>query len=87
MCVQLGQRFSQPKVEDSSFVQTKSMLQTLGLEKYEKNFKKGLLTDATLPLLNDRWGGWGGGGLNGYGSKDGFGDVFGMGLGDGLGML
>ena len=54
LCVQLGQRFMQPRVEDSSFVQTKSMLQTLGLEKYEKNFKKGLLTDATLPLLNDR---------------------------------
>ena len=36
--LQLGQRFMQPKVEDSSFVQTKSMLQTLGLEKYEKNF-------------------------------------------------
>ena len=30
------------------------MLTSLGLHKYEKNFKKGLLTDATLPLLNDR---------------------------------
>jgi hypothetical protein len=31
------------------------MLQELGLEKYEKNFKKGLLTDHTLPLLTDRY--------------------------------
>ncbi|GBG88531.1 hypothetical protein CBR_g48001 [Chara braunii] len=29
------------------------MLAHLGLQKYEKNFRKGLLTDATLPLLND----------------------------------
>ena len=29
------------------------MLATLGLEKYEKNFRKGLLTDDTLLLLND----------------------------------
>ena len=30
------------------------MLLKLGLEKYEKNFKKGLLADPTLPLLTDR---------------------------------
>lgn len=26
---------------------------SLGLQNYEKNFKKGLLTDTTLPLLTD----------------------------------
>jgi hypothetical protein len=31
------------------------MLNKLGLQKYEKNFKKGLLTDQTLPLLTDRY--------------------------------
>ena len=31
------------------------MLHQLGLEKYEKNFKKGLLNDQTLPLLTDRY--------------------------------
>lgn len=31
------------------------MLKQLGLQNYEKNFKKGLLTDQTLPLLNDRY--------------------------------
>jgi hypothetical protein len=31
------------------------MLQQLGLQKYEKNFKNGLLTDRTLPLLTDRY--------------------------------
>lgn len=30
------------------------MLNNLGLQTYEKNFKKGLLTDSTLPLLTDR---------------------------------
>ncbi|MCL7047369.1 hypothetical protein MKW94_014628, partial [Papaver nudicaule] len=29
------------------------MLSKLGLQNYEKNFKKGLLTDITLPLLTD----------------------------------
>ena len=33
---------------------TKSMLHNLGLQNYEKNFRKGLLTDSTLPLLTDR---------------------------------
>ena len=31
------------------------MLTRLGLQNYEKNFRKGLLTDTTLPLLTDRW--------------------------------
>ncbi|CAI7840305.1 unnamed protein product, partial [Closterium sp. NIES-54] len=37
----------------SEYLESKAMLQELGLGKYEKNFKKGLLTDRTLPLLND----------------------------------
>lgn len=48
-----GQNFSQKPVEDIYYVKTRSMLSGLGLQKYEKNFKKGLLTDITLPLLND----------------------------------
>ncbi|KAA3475927.1 mitochondrial import inner membrane translocase subunit TIM22-like [Gossypium australe] len=51
---QLGQKFSQPPVEDVNYYRTRSMLNSLGLQNYEKNFKKGLLTDSTLPLLTDR---------------------------------
>ncbi|KAG4172755.1 hypothetical protein ERO13_A11G017100v2 [Gossypium hirsutum] len=50
---QLGQKFSQPPVEDVNYYRTRSMLNSLGLQNYEKNFKKGLLTDSTLPLLTD----------------------------------
>lgn len=51
---QLGQKFSQPApAEDTSYARTRSMLNNLGLQNYEKNFKKGLLTDNTLPLLTD----------------------------------
>lgn len=51
----IGQRFSKPEgvSETNYYAKTSSMLQNLGLEKYEKNFKKGLLTDHTLPLLTD----------------------------------
>lgn len=50
----IGQKFSkQQGGEDTYYSQTRSMLNKLGLEKYEKNFKKGLLTDQTLPLLTD----------------------------------
>ena len=52
--VQLGERFSKPSVEDPYYTRARSMLLKLGLEKYEKNFKKGLLADPTLPLLTDR---------------------------------
>ncbi|PSS32904.1 CDPK-related kinase like, partial [Actinidia chinensis var. chinensis] len=48
-----GQKFSQPPAEDVFYVKTRTMLTRLGLQNYEKNFKKGLLTDNTLPLLND----------------------------------
>ncbi|PSS04524.1 Mitochondrial import inner membrane translocase subunit TIM17-2 like [Actinidia chinensis var. chinensis] len=50
---QLGKKFSQPPAEDVFYVKTRTMLTRLGLQNYEKNFKKGLLTDNTLPLLND----------------------------------
>ncbi|KAF2534831.1 hypothetical protein F2Q70_00032395 [Brassica cretica] len=49
----LGERFSKPSVEDPYYTRARSMLLKLGLEKYEKNFKKGLLADPTLPLLTD----------------------------------
>lgn len=49
----LGERFSKPTVEDPYYTRARSMLLKLGLEKYEKNFKKGLLADPTLPLLTD----------------------------------
>ncbi|KAJ0253732.1 Chloroplastic import inner membrane translocase subunit HP30-2 [Hirschfeldia incana] len=49
----LGERFSKPSPEDPFYTRSRTMLLKLGLEKYEKNFKKGLLTDPTLPLLTD----------------------------------
>ncbi|KAE8708224.1 putative Response to low sulfur 3 [Hibiscus syriacus] len=51
---QLGHKFSQPPAEDVHYSRTRSMLSSLGLQNYEKNFMKGLLTDSTLPLLTDR---------------------------------
>eukprot|EP00897_Mesotaenium_endlicherianum_P006003 jgi/Mesen1/5430/ME000027S04796 len=51
----LGQNFQPQAGEgDGHYATTKGMLQQLGLKQYEKNFKKGLLNDTTLPLLNDR---------------------------------
>lgn len=50
---QIGQKFSQPPAEDLFYSRTRSMLTSLGLQNYEKNFKRGLLTDSTLPLLTD----------------------------------
>uniref|UniRef100_A0A2N9HR81 SAM domain-containing protein n=1 Tax=Fagus sylvatica TaxID=28930 RepID=A0A2N9HR81_FAGSY len=44
---QFGQKFSQPPAEDIFYSKTRSMLHNLGLQNYEKNFKKGLLTDTT----------------------------------------
>ncbi|XP_020106714.1 mitochondrial import inner membrane translocase subunit TIM22-like isoform X4 [Ananas comosus] len=49
----VGQKFSQPPADDVHYSRTKSMLTSLGLQNYEKNFKKGLLTDHTLSLLTD----------------------------------
>ncbi|KAJ6820985.1 uncharacterized protein M6B38_332745 [Iris pallida] len=50
----MGQKFSQPPAEDMYYSRARSMLTSLGLQNYEKNFKRGLLTDSTLPLLSDR---------------------------------
>lgn len=44
---------AQPPPNDLFYANGKTMLRTLGLERYEKNFKKGLLTDNTLSLLSD----------------------------------
>ena len=49
----VGEKFSKPPVEDVNYSRTRSMLYNLGLQNYEKNFKRGLLTDVTLPLLTD----------------------------------
>lgn len=46
-------KLAQPPPDDMYYANAKSMLRCLGLERYEKNFKKGLLTDSTLSLLND----------------------------------
>ncbi|KAF3485908.1 hypothetical protein F2Q69_00055706 [Brassica cretica] len=40
--------------QDALYTEARAMLSMLGLEEYEKNFKKGDLTDPTLPLLTDR---------------------------------
>ncbi|KAF6168080.1 hypothetical protein GIB67_011465 [Kingdonia uniflora] len=39
--------------EETLYTKTKSMLTTLGYQNYERNFRKGLLSDITLPLLTD----------------------------------
>lgn len=49
----LGEKFSKPQEEDPSYMKTKSLLKNLGLDNYEKNFKRGMLNDTTLPLLTD----------------------------------
>ncbi|PWA70530.1 mitochondrial import inner membrane translocase subunit TIM22 [Artemisia annua] len=49
----LGEKFSKPPTEDVLYTKTRGMLTILGLNNYEKNFKSGLLTDTTLPLLTD----------------------------------
>ncbi|KAL6509675.1 hypothetical protein OROGR_022985 [Orobanche gracilis] len=51
---QLGQKLSQElQAEDLNYIKTRLMLRDLGLQNYEKNFKRGLLSDSTLALLND----------------------------------
>jgi len=49
----VGKKFAKPPTEDKDYLLGKSMLQNLDLQKYEKNFRKGLLTDSTLHLVND----------------------------------
>lgn len=54
-CFQIGNKFSNSTaVEDTSFRATNEMLTALGLDKYQKNFKKGQLTDQCLTLLTER---------------------------------
>mmetsp|Transcript_14224 Transcript_14224/g.30452 ORF Transcript_14224/g.30452 Transcript_14224/m.30452 type:complete len:258 (-) Transcript_14224:685-1458(-) len=51
----IGEHFSgAQKEEDTSYVATKQMLDALDLSKYEKNFKKGQLTDSTITLLTEQ---------------------------------
>ncbi|RVW60955.1 hypothetical protein CK203_049316 [Vitis vinifera] len=46
----IGQKFSQPPAEDLFYSRTRSMLTSLGLQNYEKNFKRGFaLKDARIP--------------------------------------
>jgi hypothetical protein len=45
-----------PDHEDTEYNQGKYILTMLGLQKYEGNLKKGLLTDNTIMLWNERWG-------------------------------
>eukprot|EP00976_Prorocentrum_cordatum_P084655 1185753-Prorocentrum_minimum.AAC.4 len=50
----IGDNFAgKAQEEDTSFVATKQMLDALELSKYEKNFKKGQLTDRTITLLTE----------------------------------
>ncbi|KAG2499882.1 hypothetical protein HYH03_002171 [Edaphochlamys debaryana] len=50
---QVGQAFK-PEFADTEYDRGKYMLKTLGLTKYADNLKKGLLTDNTIMLWNDR---------------------------------
>lgn len=52
---QVGKKFAKTPTEDKDYLRGKSMLTKLDLQKYEKNFKKGMLTDSTLHLVNDRF--------------------------------
>eukprot|EP00854_Cymbomonas_tetramitiformis_P017498 gene17498-20835_t len=50
----IGDHFSNNNKEvDTQYIATTEMLAALDLSKYEKNFKKGQLTDRTLPLLTE----------------------------------
>ena len=52
--MKIGQSFSgKNEKTDVFYSHAVGMLTALGLEKYEKNFKRGLLTDDCLLLLND----------------------------------
>ncbi|XP_026416161.1 chloroplastic import inner membrane translocase subunit HP30-2-like [Papaver somniferum] len=46
-------RSEPPAVEDTRYTRTRCMLSELGLQGYEKHFKKHLLMDETMPLLNE----------------------------------
>ena len=52
--MKIGQSFTgKSAATDVYYYHTNGMLSALGLEKYEKNFKRGLLMDDTLALLSD----------------------------------
>ena len=59
--MQIGKQFSKGKAgssgaaADAAYFRTDQMLNTLGLVQYKKNFRKGMLSDTTLPLLTDRY--------------------------------
>ncbi|KAE9464672.1 hypothetical protein C3L33_03436, partial [Rhododendron williamsianum] len=47
---QIGQKFSKPPADDMFYDKTRSMLTNLGLQNYEKNFKRGFaLRDVKIP--------------------------------------
>ncbi|CAN7102227.1 unnamed protein product [Brassica rapa subsp. narinosa] len=48
------ERIKSRNAQDALYTEARAMLSKLRLEEYEKNFKKGHLTDPTLPLLTDR---------------------------------
>lgn len=50
---QIGKAFT-PQQTDDMYVKGTYMLKTLGLSKFDKNLKKGELTDDTIMLWNDR---------------------------------
>nr|VDD38365.1 unnamed protein product [Brassica oleracea] len=51
---QVKETIKSRNAQDALYTEARAMLSMLGLEEYEKNFKKGRLTDPTLPLLTDR---------------------------------
>lgn len=55
VALQVGKKFAKTPTEDKDYLQGKVMLQKLDLQKYEKNLRKGMLTDSTLHLVNDRF--------------------------------
>ena len=55
VALQAGKKFAKTPTEDKDYLRGKSMLQKLDLLKYEKNLRKGMLTDSTLHLVNDRF--------------------------------
>lgn len=50
---EMWQSTQRPTADDVYYARTRGMLDKLGLQHYTKNFKRGMLTDSTLPLLTD----------------------------------
>lgn len=51
----MREKNSSRDAQEALYTETRAMLSKLGLEEYEKNFKKAHLSDLTLPLLTDRF--------------------------------